>query len=161
MILPVGGQLRGVSLADFGTHGVQMIRPYRVSSDTVRLDFVSQPPTISTSSTSRLAVLSSILLRRSSIPVQGHAFRTGLCSVDISVRWYYLETGQYHWTYWMYTSRLPALSQSIVKAFVAPLHTLGLKLHFYLDDWILRYDSNDILKSQMKLLIKNVSWPDG
>jgi hypothetical protein len=27
----------------------------------------------------------------------------------------------------------PLIFQSIVKAFVAPLHTLGLKLHFYLD----------------------------
>jgi hypothetical protein len=44
--------------------------------------------------------------------------------------------------------------QSIVKAFVAPLHTQGLKLHFYLDDWLLRNASNDILK--MKLLMKNV-----
>jgi hypothetical protein len=45
---------------------------------------------------------------------------------------------------------------SIVKAFVAPLHALGLKLHFYLDDWFLRNASKDILKTQMKLLIKNV-----
>jgi hypothetical protein len=35
--------------------------------------------------TSRLSALSSILLRRSSISVQGFAFRTGLCSADISV----------------------------------------------------------------------------
>jgi hypothetical protein len=36
------------------------------------------------------------------------------------------------------------------------LHTLGLKFHFYLDDWLLRNASKDILKLQMKLLIKNV-----
>jgi hypothetical protein len=51
--------------------------------------------------------------------------------------------------------------QSIVKAFVAPLHTLGLKLRFYLDDWLLRNASNmskDILKTQMKLLIKLAGW---
>jgi SMC interacting uncharacterized protein involved in chromosome segregation len=35
--------------------------------------------------TSRLPAFSSILLRRSSIPVQSYAFRTGLCSADISV----------------------------------------------------------------------------
>jgi hypothetical protein len=35
--------------------------------------------------TSRLPALSSILLRRSSIPVQSYAFRTGLCSADLSV----------------------------------------------------------------------------
>jgi hypothetical protein len=35
--------------------------------------------------TSRLPALSSILLRRSSIPVQGYASLTGLCSADISV----------------------------------------------------------------------------
>jgi hypothetical protein len=46
--------------------------------------------------------------------------------------------------------------QSIVKAFVAPLHALGLKLHFYLDDWLLRNASKYILKTQIKLLIKNV-----
>jgi hypothetical protein len=46
--------------------------------------------------------------------------------------------------------------QSIVKVFVAPLQTLGLKLHFYLDDWLLCYASKDILKSQIKLLIMNV-----
>jgi hypothetical protein len=34
--------------------------------------------------------------------------------------------------------------------------TLGLKLHFYLDDWLLHDTSKDILKSQMTLLIKNV-----
>jgi hypothetical protein len=45
---------------------------------------------------------------------------------------------------------------SAVKAFVAPLHNLGLRLHFYLDDWLLRIASKDILKSQMRLLIKNV-----
>jgi hypothetical protein len=50
----------------------------------------------------------------------------------------------------------PLIFQSIVKAFVAPLHTLGLKLYFYLDDWLLRNASKDILKTQMKLLIKNV-----
>jgi hypothetical protein len=50
----------------------------------------------------------------------------------------------------------PLIFQSIVKAFVAPLHALGLKLHFYLDDWPLRNASKDILKTQMKLLIKNV-----
>jgi hypothetical protein len=74
--------------------------------------------------TSRLPALSSILLRRSSIPVQSYDFRTGLCSADLS------------------------LFQSIVKAFVAPLHAL--------DDWLLRNASKDILKTQMKLLIKNV-----
>jgi hypothetical protein len=46
--------------------------------------------------------------------------------------------------------------QSIVKAFVAPLHMLGLELHFYLDDSLLCSTSKDILKSQMTLLIKNV-----
>jgi hypothetical protein len=50
----------------------------------------------------------------------------------------------------------PLIFQSIVYVFVAPLHTLGLKLHFYLDDWLLRNASKDILKSQMNLLIKNV-----
>jgi hypothetical protein len=50
----------------------------------------------------------------------------------------------------------PLIFQSIVKALVAPLHALGLKLHFYLDDWLLRNASKDILKTQMKLLIKNV-----
>jgi hypothetical protein len=30
------------------------------------------------------------------------------------------------------------------------------KLHFYLDVWLLRNASKDILKAQMKLLIKNV-----
>jgi hypothetical protein len=50
----------------------------------------------------------------------------------------------------------PLIFQSIVKAFIAPLHALGLKLHFYLDDWLLRNASKDILKTQMKLLIKNV-----
>jgi hypothetical protein len=51
---------------------------------------------------------------------------------------------------------VPVHPQSIVKALVAPLHALGLKLHFYLDDWLLRNASKDILKTQMKLLIKNV-----
>jgi hypothetical protein len=51
---------------------------------------------------------------------------------------------------------VPVHPQSIVKALVAPLHTLGLKLHFYLDDWLLRNASKDILKTQIKLLIKNV-----
>jgi hypothetical protein len=46
--------------------------------------------------------------------------------------------------------------QSIVKVFVAPLHTLGLRLHFYLDDWLLRNASKDIMKTQIKLLVKNV-----
>jgi hypothetical protein len=50
----------------------------------------------------------------------------------------------------------PLIFQSIVKAFVALLHALGLKLPFYLDDWLLRNASKDILKTQMKLLIKNV-----
>jgi hypothetical protein len=39
--------------------------------------------------------------------------------------------------------------QSNVKAFVAPLQTLGLKLHFYLDDWLLRNASKDILKDEI------------
>jgi hypothetical protein len=42
------------------------------------------------------------------------------------------------------TSRLPALSSIL------------LRRHFYLDDWLLRNASKDILKTQMKLLIKNV-----
>jgi hypothetical protein len=50
----------------------------------------------------------------------------------------------------------PLIFQSIVKAFVAPLHALGLKLHFNLDDGLLRNASKDILKTQIKLLIKNV-----
>jgi hypothetical protein len=50
----------------------------------------------------------------------------------------------------------PLIFQSIVKALVAPLHTLGLKLHFYLDNCLLRNVSKDILKKQMELLIKNV-----
>jgi hypothetical protein len=50
----------------------------------------------------------------------------------------------------------PLIFQSIVKAFVAPLHTLGLKLNFYLDDWLLSKTSKDILKSQMTLLFTNV-----
>jgi hypothetical protein len=50
----------------------------------------------------------------------------------------------------------PLIFQSIVKVFVALLHMLGLKLHFYLDDWLLHNASKDILKTQMKLLIKNV-----
>jgi hypothetical protein len=32
----------------------------------------------------------------------------------------------------------PLIFQSIVKAFVALLYTLGLRLHLYLDDWLLR-----------------------
>jgi hypothetical protein len=52
----------------------------------------------------------------------------------------------------------PLIFQSIVKAFVAPLQTLGLKLHFYLDDCLLRNPYKDILKSQMTLLIKNVKF---
>jgi hypothetical protein len=50
----------------------------------------------------------------------------------------------------------PVHPQSIVEALVAPLHALGLKLYFYLDDLLLRNASKDILKTQMKLLIKNV-----
>jgi hypothetical protein len=50
----------------------------------------------------------------------------------------------------------PLIFQSIIKVFVAPLHTLELKLHFYLDAWLLHNASKDILKTQMKLLIKNV-----
>jgi hypothetical protein len=42
----------------------------------------------------------------------------------------------------------PLIFQSIVKAFVAPLLTLGLKLHFCLDDWLLCNASKDILKTQ-------------
>jgi hypothetical protein len=41
----------------------------------------------------------------------------------------------------------PLIFQSIVKTFVAPLCTLGLQLHFYLDDWLLRNASKDILKT--------------
>jgi hypothetical protein len=51
----------------------------------------------------------------------------------------------------------PLIFQSIVKEFVAPVHTMGLKLHFYLDDRLLRTTSKDTLKSQMTLLIKNVT----
>jgi hypothetical protein len=52
----------------------------------------------------------------------------------------------------------PLMFQSIVNAFVAPLHTLGLRLLFCLDDWLLRNVFKDILKTQMKLLIKNVKF---
>jgi hypothetical protein len=51
---------------------------------------------------------------------------------------------------------VPVHPQSIVKALLAPLHALGLNLYFYLDDSLLRNASKDILKTQMKLLIKNV-----
>jgi hypothetical protein len=47
----------------------------------------------------------------------------------------------------------PLIFQAIVKAFVALLHALGLKLHFYLDDWLLRNASKDILKTQMKFFL--------
>jgi hypothetical protein len=32
----------------------------------------------------------------------------------------------------------PLIFTTVVKAFVAPFHALGLKLHFYLDEWLLR-----------------------
>jgi hypothetical protein len=65
-----------------------------------------------------LPALSLNLLRRSSIPVQSYAFWTGLCSADIPVN----------------------------RKGVRSTATHAKKLSFYLDDWLLRNASKDILK---------------
>jgi hypothetical protein len=69
--LPVKPVLTGSSTQD-GNHQV-----VSGSDTTRRLGSITGP--------TGLPTLSLILLRRSSIPVQGYAFRTGLCSANISV----------------------------------------------------------------------------
>ena len=51
----------------------------------------------------------------------------------------------------------PLVFTQVVKAFVAPLHIRGLKLHHYLDDWLLRYQIRLSLRSQSAFLIQTVS----
>jgi hypothetical protein len=50
----------------------------------------------------------------------------------------------------------PLIFTTIVKAFVAPFHALGLKLHFYLDDWLLRCQCQGFLRWQLTLLLPRV-----
>lgn len=46
----------------------------------------------------------------------------------------------------------PLIFTTVVRAFVAPFHSLGLKLHFYLDDWLLRFPSRRLLLRQLSLV---------
>jgi hypothetical protein len=50
----------------------------------------------------------------------------------------------------------PLIFTTVVKAFVAPFHALGLKLHFYLDDWLLRCQCRSTLRRQLMLLLQRV-----
>ena len=51
----------------------------------------------------------------------------------------------------------PLIFTMVVRAFVAPLHALGLKVHFYLDDWLLRCHSRELLQSQLAFLIEKAT----
>jgi hypothetical protein len=53
----------------------------------------------------------------------------------------------------------PLIFTTVVKAFVAPFHALGLKLHFYLDDWLLRCQCRATLRRQLTLLLQRVHPP--
>lgn len=46
----------------------------------------------------------------------------------------------------------PLIFTTIVKAFIAPFHTMGFKLHCYLDDWLLRCASRRRLRRQSAFL---------
>ena len=46
----------------------------------------------------------------------------------------------------------PLIFTMVVRAFVAPLHALGLKLHYYLDDWLLRCQAKGRLLEQLAFL---------
>jgi hypothetical protein len=50
----------------------------------------------------------------------------------------------------------PLIFTTVVKAFVAPFHALGLKLHFYLDDWLHRCQCHVTLRRQLTLLLLRV-----
>jgi hypothetical protein len=50
----------------------------------------------------------------------------------------------------------PLIFTTVVKVFVAPFHALGLKLHFYLDDWLLRCQCRASLGRQLTLLLRRV-----
>jgi hypothetical protein len=50
----------------------------------------------------------------------------------------------------------PLIFTTVVKAFVAPFHALGLKLHFYLDDWLLTCQCRVTLRRQLTLLLWRV-----
>jgi hypothetical protein len=50
----------------------------------------------------------------------------------------------------------PLIFTTGIKAFVAPFHALGLKLHFYLDDWLHRCQCCATLRRQVSLLLRRV-----
>jgi hypothetical protein len=50
----------------------------------------------------------------------------------------------------------PLIFIAVVKAFVAPFHALGLMLHFYLDDWLLRCQCHSTLRRQLALLLRRI-----
>jgi hypothetical protein len=47
----------------------------------------------------------------------------------------------------------PLIFTTVFKSFVAPFHALGLKLHFYLDDWLLRCQCCTTPRRQLTLFL--------
>ena len=50
----------------------------------------------------------------------------------------------------------PLVFHTIVKVFIAPFRAMGIKIHYYLDDWLIRCESKERLKYLLRVMLDQV-----